>query len=225
MTSQPTEPKPLNQRLNKRLLAYAAVAGAGVAGSASAADAKVVYTPVHYDLYSGDYIDLNHDGVPDFSFFSSYLSGIGRFGVSPMRNANKIVGIRRACSFSSLAAAPLPKGTKVGPNAKLTPSANCMIGLADWSSNGPWLGVPDHYLGFEFEIAGKQHFGWARITGEGWFCCHALARITGYAYETVPGRPIVAGDTGPTTDAGEGTLGALALGAPGLDWWRRQDQL
>jgi hypothetical protein len=55
------------------------------------------------------------------------------------------------------------------------------------------------------------------------FCYLCIGRILGYAYETVPGKPIVAGDEGNTTDASvEPTLGALALGAPALDLWRRE---
>jgi hypothetical protein len=62
---------------------------------------------------------------------------------------------------------------------------------------------------------------------------HAV--LTGYAYETIPGKAIVAGQTKGTDDISEGpdaalipnspqpaVLGALALGAPGLSIWRRE---
>jgi hypothetical protein len=58
----------------------------------------------------------------------------------------------------------------------------------------------------------------------------------GYAYETIPGKAITAGATkGPEDDAqpaaatttsptsAPATLGMLALGAPGLSIWRREE--
>jgi hypothetical protein len=226
MKKKLVRPRAMNAQLNKRLLAYAAMAGAGVAGSAVVADAKVVYTPVHKDINLDYYLDLNGDGIPDFHFHSSYLSGLGQLQVIGERTANRAVGIRRVCYFNSLAAAPLKAGVVIRTDAKFSSKANCMIGLADFSSNGPWREVPDHYLGFEFVINGQEHFAWARITGNEWFCCNALARITGYAYETIPGKAIVAGDTGQTEEsrAIAGTLGSLALGAPGIELWRKPGQ-
>ena len=56
------------------------------------------------------------------------------------------------------------------------------------------------------------------------------AHISGYAYETVPNKPIKAGYTGgETTEAGVSastlmspTLGMLAVGAQVLDVWRER---
>lgn len=218
------QPKPLNQLLSKRLLAYAAAAGTGVAGCVPRVNAEVVYTPAHINLNVPYALDLNGDGIPDFSFHTSYLSGLGQLAVDPA-GENQIVGTNRVCYFDSLAAAPLHAGAVIGPRARLSPSANCMIGLADFSSNGPWRSVQNRYLGFEFEINGKQHFGWARVSGSRYFCCIALARITGYAYETIPDKPIVAGDTGGTADASpnQRTLGTLALGSPASALGRAED--
>jgi hypothetical protein len=60
----------------------------------------------------------------------------------------------------------------------------------------------------------------------------------GYAYETIPNKPIIAGAThGPDYDAqpasesiethtpAPATLGMLALGAPGLSIWRREEEV
>jgi hypothetical protein len=104
---------------------------------------------------------------------------------------------------------------------------------------GPWMnggkGVKNRYLGIKFQINGQFHFGWARITvtptKTGFY-----TTLTGYAYETIPNKPIIAGATkGPDEDdqlapaslkthTGEPTsLGLLALGAPGLSIWRREE--
>jgi hypothetical protein len=66
--------------------------------------------------------------------------------------------------------------------------------------------------------------------------------LTGYAYETSPGKGIVAGQTKGMDDSNieqpdavlttpipdspqPATLGALAMGAPGLPIWRRKDSV
>jgi hypothetical protein len=73
------------------------------------------------------------------------------------------------------------------------------------------------YLGLRFVIAGKLHYGWARldVTGNGEGVFNAV--LTGYAYETVANKGIVAGRTkGPAVIALEpGSLGALAAGHNG----------
>jgi hypothetical protein len=59
--------------------------------------------------------------------------------------------------------------------------------------------------------------------------------LTGYAYETIPGKGIIAGKTKGPDDAEptasdmhtteQAMLGALALGAPGLSIWRREQSV
>jgi hypothetical protein len=77
-------------------------------------------------------------------------------------------------------------------------------------------------LGLQFVITGKSHYGWARLNesctvraprGKG-----IKALLTGYAYETIPNKPIVTGKTkGPDVITLEpGSLGALAAGASRL---------
>jgi hypothetical protein len=45
--------------------------------------------------------------------------------------------------------------------------------------------------------------------------------LTGYAYETIPNKAIVTGETRGSDD--QATLGTLAMGSPGLSVWRRKD--
>jgi hypothetical protein len=54
------------------------------------------------------------------------------------------------------------------------------------------------------------------------------AVLTGYAYETVPGKPIITGKTSGPSEVGavermQPTLGVLAKGSRGLDAWRRDE--
>jgi hypothetical protein len=214
----------LTPHLTKNLLAYAAVAGA-VAAVAPRAAAEVIYTPAHAKINGSFYLDLNHDGINDFSFSSYYFSAIGNVSVFPLIQGNRIGATHQRCGFQAGNAAALQSGQIIGPGVIFLQKANCMALDNSGFSSGPWVKKADHYLGFAFVIDGKEHFGWARIT------VHPLPDVNndilGYAYETIPGKPIVAGDQGTSAEAREVadensiTLGALALGAQGLDVWRK----
>ena len=207
------KPEALAGKTTKQLLTYAAVAGA-TAACTIPANAEVVYTPVHRHVRSSFFIDLNHDGLEDFQIYSSLLSGAGIVKVLPARN-NRILAAGPDQCFLSNAAAPLPGGAQIGPGKLFQASATCMAYLAyGGPSGGPWMEVKHRYLGFAFVINGKEHFGWARLSLSK-FLFNNTAEIEGYAYETIPGKPIVAGDEG-NADASSNsgaTLGELALGA------------
>ena len=106
---------------------------------------------------------------------------------------------------------------------------------------GPWFNITNRYLGLKFTIKGKTHYGWARLTvGRG---LALPATLTGYAYETIPDKAIVAGKTngvaddfthldpgpnastpGPIPETLQpASLGTLALGAQGLALRRRKE--
>jgi hypothetical protein len=69
------------------------------------------------------------------------------------------------------------------------------------------MGQPSANLGLRFTIVGETHYGWARLsTVSGIF-------LNGYAYETIPNKPIIAGKTHGKDEA---TLGRLAQGASGV---------
>ena len=99
---------------------------------------------------------------------------------------------------------------------------------------GPWQNITGGYLGLKFVIHGKVLYGWARlnvtVTDRGVF-----GLLTGYAYETVANKAILAGKTkGDEDDIGmgpadfnnhspdAGTLSQLAQGAAGLNGTLRQ---
>jgi hypothetical protein len=88
---------------------------------------------------------------------------------------------------------------------------------------GPWLnggkGVKNRYLGIRFQIKGQVHYGWARMTVTTTQRSFT-ATLTGYAYETIPGKPIIAGQTKEKDEAQGPTLGALAAGVNGLHTWK-----
>jgi hypothetical protein len=110
---------------------------------------------------------------------------------------------------------------------------------------GKWINVNNRYLGLKFKIKGKFHYGWARLSVHN-FINDISATLTGYAYETIPNKPIITGKTkgeddssveqpnpaDPSPDASltdpipapqPASLGALAMGARVLSIWRRKE--
>jgi hypothetical protein len=147
------------------------------------------------------------------------------------------------------AAAALRAGFHIGPKRRFLPG-NLDAGgqvagrlMATWGSaagqqyyGGPWKNAQHRYLGLKFVIKGKIHYGWARLDVH-WHAPKISATLTGYAYETIPNKPIVAGKTkGPDEVVVEqaspvpsaaptpklATLGLLAMGSPRLSIWRRE---
>lgn len=87
------------------------------------------------------------------------------------------------------------------------------------------------YLGFKFTVGGQVHYGWARVEVNAKIPLEITATLTGYAYETIPNRPIITGvKTGTLDDSAEvessaaqaepASLGRLAQGASGVPAWR-----
>jgi hypothetical protein len=209
----------IHPRLDKKLAAYAAAAttAVGVIGlsTAKSAEAEVVYTQTHIEVNTGTPIDLNGDGVTDFTFgrvgVGSYGSAV--FVAAPTGNA--FVGAKTSAFPLSFGVAITGKDEFGGSSAQL---ARFSFRSGSFSG-GPWAGKINQYMGVKFLINGQRHFGWIRITVE-----HLQAHISGYAYETVANKPIKAGHTsGPSVAARPGaTLGMLAVGAQALDVWRER---
>lgn len=237
----------VRRQLNMYALA-ASAAGIGTLALAQRAEAKIVYTPADEKIIPDHTIplDLTNDGIPDFGFKDIHLRSspygfdhTGILSVIPALGANKAEGYFRV---NRPYASALAAGVTIGPNGKFAFGPRVMAtvfsdtgaqhhGIAGQCS-GPWGKAMNAYLGLEFLISGGVHFGWARLSVT---CPGTIveAALTGYAYETISGKAIIAGategadDVEPTdvrTLAPEAaTLGALALGAPGLAIWRREE--
>jgi len=258
----------VHRQLNMYALA-ASAAGVSLLALAPTVEGKIVYTPANVKLRGPFPLDLNHDGKIDFFLLQSvsvtslaiqwlsvchHLSQVSR-GIyvcstrtssSDAQNAVKVI----KTSGREVAAA-LRAGARIQNGDRFR--AKAAIGMARvsyttftttqrprWS--GAWAnggkGVKNRYLGLKFKIKGKFHFGWARLTVTTQGRTFA-ATLTGYAYETIPGKGIVAGQTkGPEEVERQppsaalhaprrplATLGALALGSPGLSIWRREESI
>ena len=216
----------IQQRLNGYALA-ASAAGVGLVALAQPAEARIVYTPAHerIKVNGGLFpIDLNHDGTADFvlSNYSNPSSGsqrILRVMPAPEPSANEIWGKGMTCYYPLSCAAALPKGTKIGSTGQFQQAPKVglyMLVIDKEGSWGPWRTERSTdlsaYLGLKFVVKGKTHFGWARLrVAQEAF--QIPATLTGYAYETIPNKPIIAGATkGQDVTVHSGTLGMLAAG-------------
>jgi hypothetical protein len=241
----------INSALDKKLLTYvaaASAAGVGLVAVAQPAEAKVVYTAVNVTLsHNSSYdIDLNNDGVTDFEladFFSQYARRVplgahdNTLTVAPSKQANRVVVAASSLNGVPYAAALSPRKS-VGPGSPFEAANSSLImansGGSAYSTvlRGPWFAHREAYLGVKFVINGLAHYGWVRVTVSGYLSEYT---VVGYAYETVPNKPILTGQTsGPikvnakNPGAANGinakapsSLGLLARGADALTVWRR----
>jgi hypothetical protein len=263
--------KPVSSRLETRLLNYAAAAtaaGVGLLTAAQSAEAKVVYTQTNTAIQPSVALDLNHDGFVDFNLtkwtanasieFFSYLmvchEGLLNFYhqcLSSSSQANDANVVRATKS----GAQALVFGALIGPGEQFAGKAGRVTmggrqgasfsSIKDQTWYGPWMadgaGVKNRYLGLKFMVGNQFHYGWARVTVTTTANSGFTATLTGYAYETIPGKAIRAGQTSDTAEvaavandpnvnaAGVNVsyappmLGILAAGAQGLTAWRRED--
>ena len=224
----------LNARLDKRLFLYGAAASAACAAALTTpAEAEIVYTPAHVVINPRHTfaLDLNHDGITDFTVSNAVLLSTEIWGhtlrVLPASN-NKVAGVKGI--INTLYAYALNRGSEIGPKLDFVGKLMAASGV-EYGYVGRWQNATNRYLGLMFHIDGEVHFGWARFTvssGTG----RIAAVLTGYAYETVANRPIVAGKTSGTDDRAEARegggitpaepslLGLLAGGSPALPRWR-----
>lgn len=227
---------PIHQQLNLYALA-AGVTGVAMLAGVQPVQAEVVYTPADHLILSKQRInlDLNHDGIPDFAVSNKVFSSTDIQGrtllARPLRAANQVEGMKSV--FILKFASALPAGAKIGGSANFSGKLMAVSGT-EYGSGGNWMNVNDRYLGLKFVIGGAFHYGWARFdvkSGNGTI----TAKLTGYAYETIPNKPIIAGQQKGgdesagmpetrlnTTEPEAASVGLLAMGSLGLPAWRRE---
>ena len=227
----------LRECFDRRLKAYALAAGAvgaGLFGAARPAKADIIYTPADTSLTNGRlFIDLNHDGINDFAVNDYIVVGKDRrLFATGLGGRNGALAYAFGASYGFRA---LEAGYVIGRRGYFAPYAAPMANVAATFGtvvSGPWANVNDRYLGLKFDIDGQAHFGWAEFrvrAGVRGGSPVIAATLLGYAYDTVAGQSIDAGQTtaadAPNTATPEpGTLGLLALGSLGLGFWRRKKQ-
>jgi hypothetical protein len=234
---RPRTPSKLSESLHRRLNSYAlAASAAGVATLALAnpAEAKIVYTKAHQQIPPNTQfnLDLNHDNITDFTLSNTYgfVSTFSVGGALAIVNAsgNEVMGYCTSTCRDYAFASALPAGMKIQLNRKFKAKNKLfMVGSfrvpTSTGFEGQWWNVKNRYLGLQFAITGKTHYGWARLNVScASYKCTGL--LTGYAYETMANKSIIAGKThGKDVITVEpATLGHLAQGASGFSAWRRR---
>ena len=141
----------------------AAAAGVSLLAIAQPAAGEVVVTrktiPIPIICCGGVGIDMNHDGVTDFTFIGSYAS----FSGTSFRVQNSGVA-------GTFYASALARGAEIGPSAQFNSGSFARIeratgGYLHHKFHGNWGdNAKDRYLGVHFLIDGETHYGWIRLT-------------------------------------------------------------
>ena len=235
----------VHQQLNMYALA-ATAAGVGMLALPRPAEARIVFTPAHRVIGPKSHyrLDLNHDGITDFTLRNVVSCGTDMcfydFFQKPAPG-NRAIGY--IFDNQLLLDSALQRGARIGPHRHFLKGSGGLVDVVysdgGQSTNvfGPWPNTKSRYLGLKFQIKGKTHYGWARFNVNVQKTA-ITATLTGYAYETIPNKAIIAGVTEGSDESSMGqpspaaftapvpetaTLSVLAMGAPGLSIWRRED--
>lgn len=241
----------LNRQLGQYSLA-AAIAGVSMLALADPAAAEVVVTrktiPIpmgHVGMPLSVKVSMANNGVDNFVFglgSASSSMGVNRgLGVAGENPTDGVLGT----SFFYGNASALVRGAKIGPTDGGSHFFGPYIGLMAASTSragirslrGNWARLlKSHYLGVRFQVNGENHYGWIRLTVTTHPQAGAqvmTATISGYAYETIANKPILAGTAATAMSEDQvlgeiqgregASLGMLALGADGLPLWRREE--
>jgi len=171
-------------------------------------EAEVVYTPVNVVLpANGTFpIDFNHDGINDFTVQASVGLVWCQFGDGGYWKLTVQPGSSTAAVVASGGyAMALQSGISVGPTQSFGTGPQILTymgwGRCGTLVLGPWLNSPDRYLGVAFAMdAGgslQTHYGWVKLSDAAYVDphgnLHAVTIVSGFAYESIPGRNIVTG--------------------------------
>jgi hypothetical protein len=258
--SKETAKKTDSNRLNRQAGMYslaAAAAGVSLLALAQPAVSEVVVTrktiPIPLAPYNQDTspkISMANNGIDNFSFvLAAGVSNLGpRELVMIPIGLGEEAGNQVLCGGSFYAKAmALDRGVTIGPAVGPSETFSSYAALIEGTNSsgngggffprGYWGGNPKNkYLGVRFQLGGKTHYGWIRLTvtlNTKLEKPTLEATITGYAYETVANKPIKAGTAALSTAEAQvpkkiqhktgPSLGMLAAGAEELTAWRREE--
>ena len=232
----------LGPQLEKSVSTYsvaATAAGVSLLALSPCANGKIVYTPADASVGCGASVpmDLNRDGVVDFSAKLLCWS-YGNFARDYLHASAQVPGNlvwgRGTASLSRFGyvdgfASALRAGFTIGPDRLHLQKGNGLLaevtgGTSATGTAGQWMFTQHRYLGLSFLIDGQIHYGWARFKVGQSLKDPIQATLTGYAYETIPNKPIITGKTkGPDViTLAPASLGHLAQGASGIPVWREK---
>lgn len=201
---------------SKKLISYAASATAFLA--VNNANATVVYTDLDPDqVIAGEgaevSLDINDDGINDFTFIVTSLSGTGTYyGISftyganiagaIALNGNEFLGsVTTYSGYSGVYAPVLPSGEGINEDDQFVngaPTLGISVAVSllgfpyyDYQA-GNWLGVDMGYMGFRLNIDKDRFYGWMRVSVNG--SANSIT-IHDYAYENEANKAIFTDQT------------------------------
>jgi hypothetical protein len=155
--------------------------------------AKDIWIP--WSSVTDYFIDMNSDGSPDVEVFYSI-------------KAEEVIAARTVSGsevvWKSVSIAPLAAGVWIGSDLSSGQRWDVGTGvLAEYNNPvsedrgpvgaGPWAGVDRGYMGVTVETDAKTYYGWVSMSVHDEY---PEVYIHDWAWNTVPGAPILAGDTG-----------------------------
>lgn len=201
----------------KHLQAYSALA-ASLFAMGNTADAQIIYTNItdytglasNNDLYN---IDLNNAGGADFrvkanavvittSYFS-YTTSNNFIRLSPLGGQN-------AAANNGGMTSAVPANTPINAGLNWVNNGSQLMAYLGgyYSGGGHWLGATDMYLALKLVVGTNTYYGWARLD----VASDASSfTIKDYAYESTPGKMILAGDKTVTTSVSEAAPADFAV--------------
>ena len=205
-------------------MAYATAGLATAAATAPAAEAEIHYfSPVQIHLKGrGGTWQLPLTAGASLIFYRDALSGpAGNTYFSDVIAISRdavVHAIRERGQYGpTVFASNLPPGSNVSGGRFYSG----FLGLIGFK--GQFVSPGIGFAGFKFDVGNGVQYGWVRLrTRKGGTRTDAKVTVLDYAFAD-PGEPILAGQKSTSDPAtpDQGSLGLLALGAPGLTAWRK----
>jgi PEP-CTERM motif-containing protein len=236
---------PLTEGTEKRLLAYLASAGAGLAIMAPAAGATPL-TPIyqHIDWNTDTLFDVNMDGTDDLVFTHSQTSWFSTSYSWGSGATLRVAGINKGLIASSSwnGSALRMSASNYVSSKKLSFGGSSLkkgLGLARVSSGSSYWGTQPSpfsyrggaftdkknsfvsgFLGVQVAATDGPHFGFVRLEVVSILPNYIDAYITGFGYEPGVGAKAHIPDDSQIPEPS--SLSLLGLGIAGLALWRRR---
>jgi hypothetical protein len=189
----------------KRRIGSSAAGALALTAGVMPAHAAIVYSGILNKAVSPASpfnLDINNDNIAEYRYSA----------VAGQNDAVTVTALESSANWIRYAPngnpSLLAQDDLIGASANYTSSLSTGTISSD-SGSGKWLSPfpTDGFMGVRFDLAGSTHYGWIEITVNS----TSTAVINSWAYESVAGTVIGAGDTGATIPLP--STSALMLGA------------
>ena len=206
-----------------------------VSGATAMAQGIIHVTPQQPIYYGPNQfqtsIDINGDGVPDFTLFGPAPgTSVDNVVLAPLGD-NSVIAIPEPPPDLGYLVAALNQGTSIGSsldpilgaqwyNNQTDQFGYALIGAMATIDNqisviGYFAGQPSAYAGFDLYYNGANHYGWLQIANP---LPVVAGQVVDWAYESSANTPILAGAGVPEP----GAAVQLVLGLAGVCWSERK---